>query len=116
MFKTIVALLTLVIPSLLFHKIVSRGDSTLATDSFPKNTIVAGGSGFSVEDLGKQITAPVSISKWRITAVQSASPSFFEAVGTMKAVQVIVPSMGFKVLNTRRGFSNHQQCQICPAD
>ena len=54
----------------------------------------------------KQLTAPVSISKLTTTEIQqSASPSFFDAISNMKGVQMIVPSLGFKVLNTR-GFSN----------
>jgi len=54
----------------------------------------------------KQLIAPVSISKLNSTQIQqSASPSFFDAIGNMKGVQMIVPSLGFKVLNTR-GFSN----------
>ena len=54
----------------------------------------------------KQLTAPVSISKLTNSQIgQSASPSFFDAIGNMKGVQLIVPSLGFKVLNTR-GFSN----------
>jgi iron complex outermembrane receptor protein len=54
----------------------------------------------------KQLTAPVSISK--LTSVQlqqTASPSFFDAAGAMKGVHMIVPSMGFRIINTR-GFSN----------
>lgn len=54
----------------------------------------------------KLLTAPVSISKLTNTQIQqSASPSFFDAIGNLKGVQMIVPSLGFKVLNTR-GFSN----------
>ena len=54
----------------------------------------------------KQLTAPVSVSKMsNVRLLKSSAPSFFDAVGNMRAVQMIVPSMGFKVLNTR-GFSN----------
>ena len=54
----------------------------------------------------KLLSSPVSISKLNATQIQqSPAPSFFDAVGTMKGVQMITPSMGFKVLNTR-GFSN----------
>lgn len=54
----------------------------------------------------KQLSAPVSISKLTAPQIQqSASPSFFDAIGNMKGVQLIVPSLGFKVLNTR-GFSS----------
>ena len=54
----------------------------------------------------KQLAAPVSVSKLNASQIQNtASPSFFDAIGNMKGVQLIVPSLGFKVLNTR-GFSN----------
>jgi outer membrane receptor protein involved in Fe transport len=54
----------------------------------------------------KQLAAPVSISKLTNADIQqSASPSFFDAIGNLKGVQTIVPSLGFKVINTR-GFSN----------
>lgn len=54
----------------------------------------------------RQLTAPVSISKMNAIQIQqSAAPSFFDAIANMKGVQMIVPSLGFKVLNTR-GFSN----------
>lgn len=50
--------------------------------------------------------APVSISKLTKEQIaQTASPSFFEAVGNMKGVHMITPSLGFKIINTR-GFSN----------
>ncbi|HRI19422.1 MAG TPA: TonB-dependent receptor [Panacibacter sp.] len=54
----------------------------------------------------KQLTAPVSISKLNNLQIQqTASPSFFDAVGSMKGVHMIEPSLGFKIINTR-GFSN----------
>src|SRR3954462_11860229 len=54
----------------------------------------------------KQLTAPVSISKLSNSQIQqTASPGFFDAIGSMKGVHMIVPSMGFKIINTR-GFSN----------
>ena len=54
----------------------------------------------------KQLSAPVSISKLSSSQIQqTASPSFFDAIGSMKGVHMIVPSMGFKIINTR-GFSN----------
>src|SRR6185295_2790349 len=36
---------------------------------------------------------------------RSAAPSFFDALENTKGVQMITPSMGFKVINTR-GFAN----------
>jgi iron complex outermembrane receptor protein len=54
----------------------------------------------------KQLAAPVSVSKLTKKEIEhNASPSFFDAIGSMKGVQMITPSLGFKVLNTR-GFSN----------
>jgi iron complex outermembrane receptor protein len=54
----------------------------------------------------KQLTAPVSISKLSNAQIQqTASPGFFDAIGTMKGVHMIVPGLGFKIINTR-GFSN----------
>jgi len=54
----------------------------------------------------KQLTAPVSISKLTSPQIQqSASASFFDAIGSMKGVHMITPSLGFKIINTR-GFSN----------
>lgn len=55
------------------------------------------------EDLSK---SPVSIEKMSAkTIYQSASPSFFDALENVKGVQMLVPSLGFKVINTR-GFGN----------
>jgi outer membrane receptor protein involved in Fe transport len=54
----------------------------------------------------KQFTAPVSISKLSNSQIQqTAGPGFFDAIGSMKGVHMIIPSMGFKIINTR-GFSN----------
>ena len=52
------------------------------------------------------LKSPVSIEK--VTAaqfVQSPQPSFFEALENVKGVHLVVPSLGFKVLNAR-GFAN----------
>ncbi|MEO7486631.1 MAG: TonB-dependent receptor plug domain-containing protein, partial [Ferruginibacter sp.] len=52
------------------------------------------------------LQSPVTIEKQ--TAVyfkNSASPSFFDALENVKGVQMITPSLGFKVINTR-GFAN----------
>jgi iron complex outermembrane receptor protein len=54
----------------------------------------------------KQLTAPVSISKLSSSVIQqTAAPGFFDAIGSMKGVHMIVPGMGFRIINTR-GFSN----------
>ena len=52
------------------------------------------------------LRSPVSVQK--VNAVYfraSASPSFFDALENVQGVQMITPSMGFKVLNAR-GFAN----------
>src|SRR5688572_22687002 len=55
------------------------------------------------EDLSK---SPVSIEKLNSRSIyQSASPSFFDAIENIKGVQMLIPSLGFKVINTR-GFGN----------
>ena len=54
----------------------------------------------------KQLSAPVSISKLSNSQINvAANPSFFDAIGSMKGVHMITPSLGFKIINTR-GFSN----------
>ena len=54
------------------------------------------------ENIGK---SPVSIEKvGRFAIRQSAAPSFFDAIENIKGVQLITPSLGFKVINTR-GFA-----------
>jgi outer membrane receptor protein involved in Fe transport len=50
--------------------------------------------------------SPVSVEKLNLKAIQqSAQPGFFDAVQNLKGVQVITPSLGFKVINTR-GFAH----------
>lgn len=55
------------------------------------------------EDLSK---SPISIEKVNSRMMyQSPAPSFFDALENIKGVQMLVPSLGFKVINTR-GFGN----------
>lgn len=52
------------------------------------------------------LKSPVSIEKVTMQDFRgSAQPSFFDALENIKGVHLIVPSLGFKVLNTR-GFAN----------
>lgn len=52
------------------------------------------------------LKAPVSIEKMTLQDIrQSAQPGFFDAIQNLKGIQVITPSMGFKVINAR-GFAN----------
>ncbi|MBT1696009.1 TonB-dependent receptor [Fulvivirgaceae bacterium PWU4] len=52
------------------------------------------------------LRAPVSIETMSLQAIrQSAHFSFFDAIQNLKGIQVLTPSMGFKVINAR-GFAN----------
>ncbi|MBL7815966.1 MAG: TonB-dependent receptor [Saprospiraceae bacterium] len=52
------------------------------------------------------LRSPVSIEQLKAKDAQlMGAPSFFDALEYLKGVQVITPSMGFKVINTR-GFAN----------
>jgi len=54
----------------------------------------------------KILQAPVSIEKMTLHDIrQSAQPSFFDAIGNIKGIQMITPSLGFRVINAR-GFTN----------
>lgn len=52
------------------------------------------------------LQAPVSIEKMNLQYIrQSAQPGFFDAIQNMKGIQVLTPSLGFKVINAR-GFAH----------
>ncbi|RIW15131.1 TonB-dependent receptor [Algoriphagus lacus] len=52
------------------------------------------------------LKAPVSVEKLNLQAIrQSAHPGFFEAIQNLKGIQVITPSLGFRVINAR-GFAH----------
>lgn len=52
------------------------------------------------------LKSPVSIEKISRSAFKSsAAPSFFDALENVKGVQLITPSLGFRIINTR-GFAN----------
>lgn len=54
----------------------------------------------------KLLQAPVSIEKLNLMEIRnSGQPTFFDAIGNLKGVQMITPSLGFKVINAR-GFTN----------
>lgn len=54
----------------------------------------------------KILQALVSIEKLTAADIRNtAQPSFFDAIENLKSVQMITPSLGFKVINTR-GFTN----------
>ncbi|MFZ4427083.1 MAG: TonB-dependent receptor [Saprospiraceae bacterium] len=85
--------------------LLSGQNATVSEDtllSFSLEEVVVSGSRVSE----KLLASPVSISKLDAHQIRrAAAPSFFGALGNMKGVQMLVPSMGFRVLNTR-GFSN----------
>jgi iron complex outermembrane receptor protein len=52
------------------------------------------------------LQTPVSIEKLSLKDIrQSGQPSFFDAIENIKGIQMITPSMGFRVINAR-GFTN----------
>lgn len=52
------------------------------------------------------LKSPVSIEKLTGRSIKlSAAPSFFDALENVKGVQLITPSLGFRIINTR-GFAN----------
>jgi len=52
------------------------------------------------------LQSPVTVEKLNPRAIRlSAAPSFFDAIENLKGVQIITPSLGFKVINAR-GFTN----------
>ena len=54
----------------------------------------------------KILQSPVSIEKLDLQSIRhSAQPSFFDAIENVKGIQIITPSLGFKVINAR-GFTN----------
>lgn len=54
----------------------------------------------------KLLQSPVSIEKLKAKQIkQAAQPSFFDAIENVKGIQMITPSLGFKVINAR-GFTN----------
>ena len=52
------------------------------------------------------LQAPASVEKMNLQSIlQSPQPTFFDAITNLKGVQVITPSLGFKVINAR-GFAH----------
>ena len=79
--------------------------NTSAKDTLKKRTlseVVISASRISESIL----KSPVSIEKIKSQAFKlSAAPSFFDALENVKGVQLITPSLGFRIINTR-GFAN----------
>jgi iron complex outermembrane receptor protein len=79
---------------------LSRASDTLVMRSLSEVTIVASRIRESI------LRSPVTVEKAdRRYFTGSSSPSFFDALEHLKGVQMITPSIGFRILNTR-GFAN----------
>ncbi|WP_026462564.1 TonB-dependent receptor [Adhaeribacter aquaticus] len=85
--------------------VFAQNKSNAQTDSLKRYSlteVVVSASRFE-ENILK---SPVSIQKIDGRTIRlSAAPSFFDALEHVKGVQIITPSLGFKVINTR-GFAN----------
>ena len=82
--------------------------------AFPQNQPVDSIKTFELDDVvitASRVTediskSPVTIERLsRQEIYSSPSPSFYDALGNVKGVQMLIPSVGFKVINTR-GFGN----------
>jgi iron complex outermembrane receptor protein len=93
--------------NLLFSFLISSIASVAQQVQDSTKTIQLGELVISASRLQESISkSPVSIEKLSQKAIQqSAAPSFFDALENVKGVQMITPSLGFKVINTR-GFAN----------
>lgn len=96
------ARIPLVIFMLLPARLLAQDHENDSLKTYRLNDIVVTASRLE-EDVSK---SPVSIEKVSArTFYQSPSPSFFDALENVKGIQMLVPSLGFKVINTR-GFGN----------
>ena len=109
--KYFLLVFTMLICSVLYAQ--SR-KKVIATDTVPQkgdttqlkkrqlNEVVVSASRISENIL----RSPVSIEKMTtVDFKRSAAPSFFDALENVKGVQLITPSLGFRIINTR-GFAN----------
>ncbi|WP_230471261.1 TonB-dependent receptor [Hymenobacter jejuensis] len=79
----------------------SPPDTTRATSIELREVVVAASR---VEE--SILQSPVTVEKLNARALRlTPAPSFFDAIENVKGVQVITPSLGFKVINAR-GFAN----------
>jgi outer membrane receptor protein involved in Fe transport len=85
------------------NKIKKVFKTTRSRDSVNKLSEVVISASRSEENI---LRSPVSIERVDTAAFRlSASPSFFDALENVKGVQMITPSLGFRIINTR-GFAN----------
>jgi outer membrane receptor protein involved in Fe transport len=97
--------------------LMTFAQDTLKKDTSIKETVTADPSNLKRKELFEVVISasrisesilrsPVSIEKiGRPDFKLSAAPSFFDALENVKGVQLITPSLGFKIINTR-GFAN----------
>lgn len=101
-YRSVIRKITLPIAPCIFPLFLSGQHVVDTTKTFNLEELVITASRLR-EDIYK---SPVSIEKVTRSSIQrSASPSFFDALENVKGVQMITPSLGFKVINTR-GFAN----------
>lgn len=102
--------------NLLFTLLLFVTTNYLSAQSLPKGAITLQDtlSGHSLEEVvisasrspESIMKSPVSIENVNsIYFKKSASPSFFDALENVKGIQMLTPSLGFKIINTR-GFAN----------
>src|SRR6266700_3830845 len=98
----------IIISSLLFHSIVAQ-DTSIVKERLPDSARIAilNEVVVSASRLPESILrSPVSIQKMGEKYFRTtAAPSFFDALENVQGVQMITPSLGFKVINAR-GFAN----------
>ncbi|MDF2191529.1 TonB-dependent receptor [Paraflavitalea sp. CAU 1676] len=89
--------------------LIVRGQSAHAQPAQPKKDSAENLSAVvvSASRVGEKIMqAPVTIEHLDLRAIRhSSQPSFFDAIENIKGIQLITPSLGFKVINAR-GFTN----------
>lgn len=80
---------------------VTKTDTTIAREKVLDEVVVTASR--TSESI---LRSPVSIEKIGSAAFRlSSAPSFFDALENVKGVQLITPSLGFRIINTR-GFAN----------
>src|SRR4051812_29095424 len=96
--KTCFCLAVLILPCLVFAQ--EAPSDSLKTTVLDQLVVMATRSEESL------LQAPASVVNMNQQFIrQSAQPGFFDAIVNLKGVQVITPSLGFKVINAR-GFAH----------
>lgn len=103
-FKSLL-LFSVLLSNMVFTQAVMAQDTIKPVDSVRNQTLdeVVISASRTSESIMK---SPVSIENVNsVYFKKSASPSFFDALENVKGVQMLTPSLGFKIINTR-GFAN----------